>query len=237
MRHWAALVTVGVLLAVTASLAVSPVASAASPHSYPSAAGTAAKVSATVSTNSVFVGSSVQLTLTVSDFNASCGDGSLNWQLANGASFLNPEAETITGNGTFTYVWTSQAPTGTWNFTGTLLPQGTAGCAVATSNVQSIFVMSEPGGGLPIPPWLYQFLKDTYDAVQTGIDRGIADPIAAVLGAIAADFAFLVAPWGSALSSLGVLGPVALVAALLSTAMAVYAILAMTGAAKVMLGY
>ena len=237
MRHWAALVTVGVLLAVTASLAVSPVAIAASPHPYPSAAGTAAKVSATVSTNSVFVGSNVQLTLTVSDFNASCGYGSLNWQLANGASFLNPESETITGNGTFTYVWTSQAPTGTWNFTGALLSQGTAGCAVATSNVESIFVMSEPGGGLPIPPWLYQFLADTYHAAVTALDQGIAAPIASVLGTIADAFSQLVAPWGSALASLGIFGPVGLVAAVLAMAGAVYGVLAEVGAAKAMLGY
>ena len=232
--------TVGVLLAVTASLAISPVASAAgSPHQSPAAPGAvtytqaAASILATVSPSSVFLGGSVQLTLSVSDYNTSCGDGSLNWQLANGASFLNPYSAAVTGNGTFTYVWASQAPTGTWNFTGAL---SSSGCAVVTSNAASVFVMSQPGGGIGLPSWLYQFLKDTYDAVQTALYQGIAYPISSVLGATATAFASLVAPWGSALSSLGVFGPVGLVVALLATAMAVYAILAMTGSAKAMLG-
>ena len=234
MRHWAALVTVGVLLAVTASLAISPVASAAgSPHQSPAVPGAAASILATVSPSSVFLGGSVQLTLSVSDYNTSCGDGALNWQLANGASFLNPYSAAVTGNGTFTYVWASQAPTGTWNFTGAL---SSSGCAVVTSNAASVFVMSQPGGGIGLPSWLYQFLKDTYDAIQTALYQGIAYPISSVLGATATAFASLVAPWGSALSSLGVFGPVGLVVALLATAMAVYAILAMTGSAKAMLG-
>ena len=237
MRHWAALVTVGVLLAVTASLAVSPVASAASPHSYPSAAGTAATLSASVNTNSVFIGSSVQLTLTVSNFNASCGDGSLSWLVVNGITSLNPETETVTGNGSFTYVWASQAPAGTWNFTGTIFPQGAAGCATVLSNTVAIHVMAKPGGTLGLPSWLYEFLVITYQGAATALNQGIGYPVASVLGTISDAFAQLVAPWGSALASLGIFGPVGLVAAVLAMAGAIYGLLMEIGAAKVMLGY
>ena len=236
MRHWAALVTVGVLLAVTASLAISPVASAAgSPHQSPAVPGAAASIVASAAPTSVTVGQSVELTLTVSDYNSSsCGAGTLNWQLVNGASFANPYSVSVSGNSTLiSYFWDAEPPTGTWIFTGALSSQ----CALVTSNNVTIDVHApSAGGGIWVPSWFYEALVLTYNAVKTALYQGIAHPISSVLEAVGAAFASLVAPWGSALSSLGIFGPIVLVVALLAMAMAVYAILAGVGLAKMVLG-
>lgn len=177
----------------------------------------------------------MQLSLTLSGYNyTACQSGSLSFQLTNGATFLNPYTEYITGDGTYTYIWASQAPTGTWTLTGELSSE----CPlVSTASGASITVNSAPGGGIALPSWLYQFLADTYHAAVTALDQGIAAPIASVLNTIADGFAQLVAPWGSALASLGIFGPVGLAVAVLSMAAAVYGVLAEVGAARAALGY
>lgn len=238
MRRWTVVLVAVAILSLAVASAFSPTAAASpsprTPAAPVAANATAPTLAASAAPTAVELGSNVTLTITVSNYNyTACGSGALNWQLTNGASFLNPNTAEITGAGTFSYVWASEAPTGTWKFEGALSTE----CTLAISNSVSINVFSPPSGGIALPSFVYQFLKDTYNAVKTALIQGIAIPASAVIGAIAAGFATLEQPWGNALESLGVLGPVALVAVLLSMAMAVYAILDMTGAAKVILGY
>ena len=234
MRLRAVLVVTVCLLSLAAASALSP-AAASAPAQHPSVPASAATLAASASPGSVVVGGNVQLVLTLSGYNyTACGSGSLNWQLTNGATFLNPFTQTVTGDGTYTYVWASQAPTGTWTLTGELSSE----CPlVSTANGAAIVVSSGSGGGIALPSWLYQFLADTYHAAVTALDQGIAAPIASVLGTIADAFALLLEPWGSALASLGVLGPVGLSAAVLAMSAAVYGVLAGLGEAKALLGY
>lgn len=223
------------ILCLTVSSAVSPASASPAPHSHPPPSA-AATITASAVPSYVTVGSNVQLSLTVSGYNyTACGSGSLNWQLTNGGSFLNPYTATITGNGTFTYVWASQAPTGVWNLTGGLFSSECP--AVATASSVAIHVSPPSGGGIALPSWLYEFLSITYNGIATILDEGIAAPIASIIGTTGEAFAQLVYPWGQALYSAGILGPLSLVVGLLVTAMAVYAILDMTGAVKVVLGY